>query len=613
MSESELTVQKQNSLEVKVDGKKYIYSLDSVPDYKDPLVQKEVKSVLGQLSLKDVTENLYLSVELFYVAYNGVAGARGGTIQAEIAELQSKLAMLCNECVKTMTTFDAETKNIITELIQTYKWLTKGKEALAIKKLAHCSESSMSMSKSANALAEQFKKLQVESTKTRSNTIEEEASERDRKLAAEKAEREIIAKQKAEQTNKEELVAQIAETQQLYDEAKRREEKESDKALILGITSAITSTIGAGLGTFAAMKNPVGSVMASVASASNSNSNNTQLTEAQKNADEKKKLSDQAQQDLLKAKDEQTAKQNTVDKLNSELEALKQEISKKEQDSSTKKDDLDELKGKRDAKQLELDTANQELTTAKNKVQTLEKSAKDYTAAYGAAGVALQDLAKSTGQMAQAAASAEESIHQEKMKYLNQKLALEKEKRESLVKLAEYAENIKNLKVEEGNATLSVNSLHAAVEALGKIIGTLTNASLFWDQMSAYCERMSNQGFQQDIKDLTAPDSGLSEEERIDEYRNPSFMMQFLTYLCQWVAVNGISGEYLISASEAQKKAVEYISQSPTIEEAIKKAPELAKNLEKIIGESLRESRQASAELEQQKAVIETQTGSSQA
>lgn len=604
---SESTVQNPNSLEV--DGR--TYSLDKAPGYEDPLVQQEVKSVLGQLSLKDVTENLDLSVELFYVAYNGVAGARGGTIQAEIAELQSKLAMLCNECVKTMTTFDAETKNIIGELIQTYKWLTKGKETLAIKKLAHCSESSMSMSKSANALAEQFKKLQVESTKTRSNTIEEEASERDRKLAAEKAEREMIAKQKAEQTNKEELVAQIAETQQLYDEAKRREEKESDKALILGITSAITSTIGAGLGTFAAMKNPVGSVMASVASASNSSSGDS--IKLRNRVDDAKNRSDKAQKDLLEAKDKETAKQNSVKKLTVELGDLKQKISQKEQDSSTKEDELDELKGKRDAKQLELTTAETELRTVQTEVEGLENRAKKLTTAYAAAGAALQELAKKTGQMSQAATSAEESIHQEKMKYLNQKLALEKEKRESLVKLEEYAENIKNFKVEEGNATLSVNSLHAAVEALGRIIGTLTNASLFWDQMSAYCERMSEEGFQQEIKDLTAPDSGLSEEERITEYRNSDFMKKFLTYLCQWVAVNGISGEYLTSASEAQKKAVKYIGQSPTIEEAIKKAPELAKNLEKIIGESLRESRQASVELEQQKAVIETQTGSSQA
>ena len=457
------------------------------------------------------------------------------------------------------------------------------------------------MSKSANALAEKFKKLQVESTKTRSNTIQEEASERDKKLAAEKAEREMIVKQKAEQTNKEELVAQIAGTQQLYDEAKRREEKESDKALILGITSAITSAMGAGLGMFAASENPVGAV-AKVASASNSSSG--ELIKLRNRVDDAKKQSDNDQKALLEAQDEQTAKQNSVKKLTVELGDLKQKISQKEQDSSTKEDELDELKGKRDAKQLELNAANQELTKAKNKVEPLEKSAKNSMANYAAVGAGLQQVAMKTGQMSQAAASAEESIHDEKMKYLNQKLALEKEKRESLVKLEEYADNIKNFKVEEGNANLSVNSLHAAVEALGRIIGTLTNASLFWDQMSAYCERMSEEGFQQNIKDITAPDSGLSEEQRITAYRDSNFMIQFLTYLCQWVAVNGISGEYLISAHEAQKKAVEYIIQSPTIEEAIQKAPELAKNLEKIIGESLRESRQASVELEQQKAVI---------
>jgi hypothetical protein len=100
---SDLTVQNENSLQV--DGQ--IYSLDTAPDYNDPLVQKEAKSVLGQLNLKDITENLDLCVELFYVAYNGVAGAKGGTIQAEVAVLQSQLAMLCNECVKTMGTFSS--------------------------------------------------------------------------------------------------------------------------------------------------------------------------------------------------------------------------------------------------------------------------------------------------------------------------------------------------------------------------------------------------------------------------------------------------------------------------------------------------------------------------
>lgn len=601
---SDITAEEdQNSLSV--NGK--TYSLSVAPDYGDQLVQQEVKSVLGHLSLKDVTENLYLSVELFYVAYNGVAGARGGTIQAEIAELQSNLALLCNECVKTMTTFQVETHNIIEELLQTYRWLTKGQEKLALRKLAHCSESSTSMATSANALAKQFIDLQVRSTKARSNTFEEETSQRERQLAAEKAEREMIVKQKAEQANQEELVAQVSNMQQLYDKAQQKEEKESNKSLILGITSAVMGAIGAGVGAFTAAQNPVGTLVASSSRASNAASNNEAIANAQKDVDEKKKQSDAAQQKLLEAKDEQTAKQNAVNKLRGELDSLNKKIAEKEQDTFVKEDELKMLKEERDGKQRDFDAANNELTTANNKVQSLEQSAKDATAAYAAVATTLQDMAKSTGQMAAAAATAEESIHQEKMKYLNQKLELEKEKRKSLVALAEYAENIRNLKVEEGSAALSVNSLHAAVDALGKIIGTLTKASLFWDQMSAYCNRMANQGFQQDINDLTDPNLGLSKEDRISEYRDPNFMNQFLSYLCQWVAVNGLSGQYLIAASDAQKKAVNYLMQSPTIEEAIKKAPELAKNLEMIIDQSLKESSQLSTDLEQQKALLEHQ------
>jgi chemotaxis protein histidine kinase CheA len=607
---SDLTVQNENSLQV--DGQ--IYSLDTAPDYNAPLVQKEAKSVLGQLNLKDITENLDLCVELFYVAYNGVAGAKGGTIQAEVAVLQSQLAMLCNECVKTMGTFEAETRNIIGQLTQTYGALTKGQEQFAIKKMAHCSESSTEMSEKASDLAKKFKALQVESTKTRATTIVVQTSQRDSKLAAQKAQEQMEAKQAAEQTNQKELVDQIVSAQTLYDEAKEREEREATKSLILGITSAITSAVGSGLGAFAATRNPVGSVMASVASASGSNSDNTQLTTAQKNVDEKKTQSDSSQKLLLTAKDVQTTKQNVVNKLNDELKDLNERISEKEKDSSTKKDELDELKERRDAKQLELGTRNEELHTAEKEVVSLEESAKGDKEAYASAALALQELAKQTGQMTQAAASVEESIRQEKMKWLDQKLSLEKEKRESLVKLAEYAASIKNFKVEEGNATLSLNSLHSAVEALGKIIGTLTNASLFWDQMSTYCARMSTKGFQQKLNDLISPDSGFSKEQRIAEYRDTHFMKDFLTYLCQWVAVNGLSGEYLISAGLAQRKAVDYLKKSPTIEEAIRKAPELASNLQKIIDADLTKSREASTELEQQKAVFEKMpTGSSPA
>ncbi len=588
----DIKVKDPNSLKVEIEGR--VYDLSKIPEYKDLLVQKEVANVLNQLSLKDITENLYLTVELFYVAFNGVAGARGGTIQAEITSIQSDLALLCNECVETMTSFKEETGNILTLLCDMYRWLTQGKENLAIKKLAHCSESSATMSEAANRLAEKFKELQIRSTKARSNTIEEEASEQDKKLAAEKAERELKAKQEAEKISQQELVAQIGEIQQRYDEAKAREEKEATKALLLGITNAIATSVSAGLGAFVAAKNPISTAISGTVSS-------MELSKAQKDANDKKALSDKAQQDLLTAKDDQTKKKNRVDSLTTEIAALNKQISENEKNQEA----LAKLKPQLETKNGELIKAKDELKATDSKVEELQKVSSNSTATYTAAAASLQDLAKSTGQMSQAATNAEESIHAEKMSYLNQKLNLEKQKRESLVALAQYAETVKNLKADESMAAVSVNSLHAAVEALGKIIATLTNASLFWDQMSSFCKKMTDKSFQQDLKDLIAPDSGLSQEERIEEYKSFEFMRNFLGYMCQWVAINGLSGDYLETAGKAQKLAVEYLKQSPTIEEALKKAPELAKNMELMLNKNLLESGKVIADLEQQKSLIE--------
>ncbi|MBA0168529.1 hypothetical protein [Pectobacterium sp. CFBP8739] len=573
------------------------YDLAKVPPFNDPLVQREKKSVLGQLSLNDITQNLDLSVELFYVAYHGVAGAKGGSLQAEIARLQSRLAMLCNECITTMTTFQSETQNIIELLQQCYRWLTKGQEKLAFKKLAHCKESSSAMSVKAILLAEQFKALQVDSTKAKSNTILEEASENDRLLAAQKAERETIAKQKAQEANQQALLEDIATTQALYEDAKNREAEESTKALVLGIVSAVTNAIGAGLGAYSAAKNPVAAIMSKAGS---SIDDNAQIKAAQSSMDSAKQEFDKAQKKYTEAADQLSAQQSIVNSLKDELDVLNTALTNLEKDSAAKPEDIAALRVKRSDKETEHSVAAAKLPELTKTAKSLEKEAKDSSKAYAAAGTALTNLATSTSKMAETAASTENSVREERINLLNKQLELQKEKRASLVALAEYAESLKNLKVEQGNSTLSVNSLHSAIDALGKVIGTLTNASLFWDQMSQYCDRMTSSGFQRDLEDLKEMDL----ETRLEEYQDPHFMRSFFLYLCQWVAVNGLSGDYLLAAADAQKKAVQYLSESPTIQEAIRKAPELAKNLALIVQNNLLASRNQSIELEQQRAIL---------
>ncbi|WP_323660821.1 hypothetical protein [Pectobacterium versatile] len=580
---------------VVIEEKKY--DLAKVPPFNDPIVQREKKSVLGQLSLNDITQNLDLSVELFYVAYHGVAGAKGGSLQAEIARLQSRLAMLCNECITTMTTFQSETQNIIELLQQCYRWLTKGQEKLAFKKLAHCKESSSAMSVKAILLAEQFKALQVDSTKAKSNTILEEASENDRLLAAQKAERETIAKQKAQEANQQALLEDIATTQALYEDAKNREAEESTKALVLGIVGAVTNAIGAGLGAYSAARNPVATILNKAGS---SIDDNAQIKAAQSSMDNAKQKFDQAQTKYTEAADKQAAQQGIVKRLKGELGEMNTALTNLEKDSAAEPKKIAALRVKRDDKKTEHDTAEAKLPELIRAANSLEKDAKDSREAYTAAGTALTNLATSTSKMAEKAASTESSAREERLNLLNKQLELQKEKRASLVALAEYAESLKNLKVEQGNSALSVNSLHSAIDALGKVIGTLTNASLFWDQMSHYCDQMTKSGFQRDLDDL----KDLDLETRLEEYQAPHFMRSFFLYLCQWVAVNGLSGDYLQAADDAQKKAVQYLSESPTIQEAIRKAPDLARNLALIVDSSLRASRNQSIELEQQRAIL---------
>ena len=474
------------------------YDLLTVPEYTDPLVVAQQQELLQQIDLNELTDNLYLSVELLFVAYNGVAGAQEGKLQAEINDITGALARLCNKCIGTMLTFKTETQNIIDELGQTYRWLTKGKEKLAVAKLQRCGESSKKMATAAEILSEDFMELQRRSVTVRSNAILEEASEYNKKLAAEQAIRDLTAKQKVEKINQEELVTQTTQVQQLYNEAKAREEKAADKAMIMGITSAIAGAIGSGLGAFAAAKNPVGTALAKMPNANSDEGK--KLDVAQKLADDKKTRSDEANKELLKINDRLVPARSKLAALKKEENELNTQIAilegvKEDTRTDAQKLELTTLKTKLADKRKEITAADDDITLLNSQVKNAEKSSKDLSAEYGAAAVALQNLTGSMDKMAAAAASAEESIHAEKMKLLEKKFELEAEKRKSLLALAEFAECIRNSTVEQGNAEVSVNSLHAAVEAMGKIVGTLTNASLFWKQMATYCAAWRRKGF----------------------------------------------------------------------------------------------------------------------
>lgn len=77
-----------------------------------------------------------------------------------------------------------------------------------------------------------------------------------------------------------------------------------------------------------------------------------------------------------------------------------------------------------------------------------------------------------------------------------------------------------------------------------------------------------------------------------------------MTYLCQWVALNGICSDYLTDAQKAQEKATAALRENPSIEEALKKAPQLAAQLEEHVDTILTESIAKTVALKQQQAAV---------
>lgn len=597
--------------QLNVNGR--IYDLADPPLYDkneqalDPLVRAQREEILLQIDLKELNEHLFMVVELLNVAYHGVAGVlykENGiekALQGDIYAIMSEMGTVCNQSIATMKTFEVGTKEIIGLLKDVYKYLVGGKDKLAVTRLKRCEHMSALMAQESSILSGKFKDLQVKSTKARSDTMTAEAVEHRRKEAAEQAIVDLMTKLKSEEINQSELIKNVGEMQALYDKAQKEEDKESKRAFILTIISSITSVVGAGIGAFTASKNPVDNTVPEAKNKEEAG----KIEAARKEAEAKKEKSDAANKALLEL-------QNSLTKLTKQIEdkeseqlqlgaekKLLQDVAEGKR-SEQQKETLKKLEEQITANAKQLDEWGKTLKEAKTKKEAQEKISKDLSGEWAAASASLQQLSAASSSAAARYASKEEAIHAEKMEYLKRKLQLEDEKRKSLVAMTEFAENIKNAKVEKGNAEVSVQALHTAIEALGKIVSILINANLFWQQMVAFCMRLNDTGFVTLLSDITDPAAGLSQEERVAEYHDVNFMMSFLTYMCQWIALNGISSDYAVSAIDAQKQCSKYCKNESSIDEARKLAPGLAKRLSMMLNQKISASIKVSSELMQE-------------
>ncbi len=600
-------------------GVKEVYSLQEEPPVGSTLVTTSKKEIMQDLQLDTIITNLHNSAGLMYVAYNALAGTK---IQSKMSGLQKSLLDMCSDCIVAVQDFEAKSGDILNNILKLYKWLSKGREQLALKQIAHAAEKAAAMAKTSEELAAGFNALASTTESILEESQDEENIEYEKIQALKKQLRELEAKQaKAEEAQKG-LVADIAEMQTLYDEAKDREETANNRQFALSIVSACTSAIGSGVAAFVATQNPVGTTLGAMTRGNTPPGKelNDEVALKSKEAAAAKLESEKLDREATAKESELAAAkvelQNLQDQLSTALELVKskqEEVNAKTPLAKDKADDSDEVVALNAAKEA-LEGAKTAATDAQKaydakspgveKLKTEASSARtkatDKTASYAGVAAALKDLSESTAKMQQQSMDAAASIHAEKMEYLNKKLAMQKEQREGLADLAEYAKLVENTGVDTNIASAAVDTLHVAVRCLKQIVTSLSTAALFWRSMERFCKALVNSKLAEEIDDLKDEDL----EVRLEEYGDPTFMYTLLKYMSRWLALNLVCKDYLKAVNEVHGKVVNNIQQAPTIEEARAAAPALAGDMLTSVNDQIEKMDLVTSKLEEEVKVI---------
>lgn len=161
---------------------------------------------------------------------------------------------------------------------------------------------------------------------------------------------------------------------------------------------------------------------------------------------------------------------------------------------------------------------------------------------------------------------------QENAQFSRQMNRLQQQKIENLMQISRYTGRISSLESGISDAAKSVESFQNVYKALSTIEVSLKEETVFWSSMEKYCNNLKN------FKNLQ-PQATLSLEKNIARYSSQLFINMFLRSLSQWMAIYGISKEGLVAARTMENQVATNIQTQPSIENAKKVTPELAKKL----------------------------------
>ena len=521
------------SVVITTDGKTETFSMAVIPPVSSMLVQAGRKQILVNLDLEALILDLSRTGRLLFLAYCGVAGF--APLRNAITVMQDKLMVLCGDCELALNSFAHASEQVLGTLKRVFSFLLKGKEDWALDELKACGEQATVMAAKASSLADRFEKLGDSAMATLGDTTTQQGLSQD-KVAALKTKLEELDVESQKATKLKQLLetARI-EMDGLYQEAKAEASKESDRAFAMALTSAIMGPLSAGLGAYSGSMQKTNVAVPPPAP-------EPVKTDAANSAEVKK------------LKEEERKKQEDAQKEEKERAAVAQAYIK----------DL-EAKADSEEKKHAAAAAKREETLKQDAAAKAEENRK--AAAVEALGKAMEAAQKSANQMAETSAKAASDYNAQKMVFLKQKLEIQAQERENLLKLEGYATQM----TQAGNAKAIENriveSLAQAIGALRNIVGILRTNAKFWTQMAEACGRLGTSGssstqIRSDIQRYR------NEPDRLSYYIEPEFKEQVVRYYANWRALQAVSAEYCAVASRVGEEIREDFRKNPNVDES---------------------------------------------
>lgn len=520
----ELVVESESRIVRKVDNVTEVYSLKVAPDPEYSLVKESERSILQTIQLDELFDNLDNCVSLLDITYNAVNGMG---MSAMVTGLKDDLSNTIDNSLTVMGGFQSGTAAAIADFISAYQYLTNplykaGKKngiLLAVDKLAKIETRAIGMEKEAASLAATFDEIEKSAQTITTKIMEERDMDVKKKEEALDKLNKLQGKVKALKEVKEDLDSEVSDYSNQYNKLSKQIAENEKRAYTLSLVSAVMGGLSSMFG-----GGSIPTPEMNTQKTESGTSGGKEASETQKHYEESEKKVQELKEKIAEYDKE----------LAQVKEALKGETDEgKKQELSDKQDTLTKEKKQAEA---DLGAAREQSNVYKNALSGISQG--------------LGKTSEKLDQMAEKIDDNNQSQYDRLDKIAEQKAKVQKERRDTILQMAEMTSEIENATTESRDLDLCISSLITAVGCMRIVKVYLSDIALFWKNVAKFCNGL--------VERVNSLNEDVGNFEGLDDYckifKQKEFVNAFLLNMVSWAALHKVSGKYLDAFNKTREK-----------------------------------------------------------